>query len=105
LHGVAAKPYKASKFEKAPQKIVAKQVSARYTPEAKTWVKIKNREHSQAVGGGFLRPAKGSGEMTDEARIAAWLDALKRDPHFSGEDLPLTSPTLEEAPAAELSAQ
>jgi hypothetical protein len=25
--------------------------------------------------------------MTDEARIAARLDALKRDPHFSGEDL------------------
>jgi ATP-dependent DNA ligase len=30
--------------------IVAKQVSARYTPEATTWVKIKNREYSQAVG-------------------------------------------------------
>jgi ATP-dependent DNA ligase len=30
--------------------IVAKQASARYTPEAKTWVKIKNREYSQAIG-------------------------------------------------------
>ena len=29
--------------------IVAKQASARYTPEATTWVKIKNREYSQAV--------------------------------------------------------
>src|SRR5215469_16785303 len=29
--------------------IVAKQASARYTPEA-TWVKIKNRQYSQAVG-------------------------------------------------------
>jgi ATP-dependent DNA ligase len=30
--------------------IVAKQANARYTPEATTWVKIKNREYSQAVG-------------------------------------------------------
>ena len=30
--------------------IVAKQASAYYTPEATTWVKIKNREYSQAVG-------------------------------------------------------
>jgi bifunctional non-homologous end joining protein LigD len=30
--------------------IVAKQASARYTPEATTWVKIKNRAYSQAVG-------------------------------------------------------
>ena len=29
---------------------VAKQASARYTPEATTWVKIKNREYCQAVG-------------------------------------------------------
>jgi hypothetical protein len=29
---------------------VAKQASARYTPEATTWVKIKNRQYSQAVG-------------------------------------------------------
>ena len=27
-----------------------KQASARYTPEATTWVKIKNRQYSQAVG-------------------------------------------------------
>jgi ATP-dependent DNA ligase len=30
--------------------IVAKQASAHYTPEATTWVKIKNRQYSQAVG-------------------------------------------------------
>jgi len=30
--------------------IVAKQASARYTPEATTWVKIKNRQYSQAIG-------------------------------------------------------
>ena len=30
--------------------IVAKQANARYTPEATTWVKIKNRAYSQAVG-------------------------------------------------------
>jgi ATP-dependent DNA ligase len=30
--------------------IVAKQASARYTPGATTWVKIKNREYIQAVG-------------------------------------------------------
>jgi ATP-dependent DNA ligase len=30
--------------------IVAKQASAGYTPDATTWVKIKNRQHSQAAG-------------------------------------------------------
>ena len=30
--------------------VVAKQASATYTPEATTWVKIKNRQYSQAVG-------------------------------------------------------
>ena len=30
--------------------VVAKQASAAYTPEATTWVKIKNRQYSQAVG-------------------------------------------------------
>jgi ATP-dependent DNA ligase len=30
--------------------IVAKQVAGLYTPEATTWVKIKNRAYSQAVG-------------------------------------------------------
>ena len=30
--------------------VVAKQASAKYTPEAKTWVKIKNWQYSQAVG-------------------------------------------------------
>lgn len=29
---------------------VAKQASARYTPDATTWVKIKNRQYSQAAG-------------------------------------------------------
>ena len=30
--------------------VVAKQASAKYTPEATTWVKIKNRQYSQALG-------------------------------------------------------
>jgi hypothetical protein len=30
--------------------VVAKQASAKYRPEATTWVKIKNRQYSQAVG-------------------------------------------------------
>ena len=30
--------------------VVAKQASAAYTPEATTWVKIKNRQYSQAAG-------------------------------------------------------
>jgi len=30
--------------------VVAKQAGARYTPDATTWVKIKNRLYSQAVG-------------------------------------------------------
>ena len=36
--------------ERDMEGVVAKQASARYTPEATTWVKIKNREYSQAVG-------------------------------------------------------
>ena len=35
------------------QGVVAKQASASYTPEATTWVKIKNRHHGQAI---FKRP-------------------------------------------------
>ena len=35
--------------ERDMEGIVAKQASARYTPAATTWVKIKNREYSQAV--------------------------------------------------------
>jgi bifunctional non-homologous end joining protein LigD len=31
--------------------VVAKQASARYTPEATTWVKIKNQHYSQAGSG------------------------------------------------------
>src|SRR5262252_7610242 len=30
--------------------IVAKQASARYTPDSTSWIKIKNRQYSQAVG-------------------------------------------------------
>jgi len=30
--------------------VVAKQAAAKYTPEATTWVKIKNRQYSQAIG-------------------------------------------------------
>jgi ATP-dependent DNA ligase len=30
--------------------VVAKQANGRYTPERTTWVKIKNRQYSQAVG-------------------------------------------------------
>jgi hypothetical protein len=36
--------------ERDMEGVVAKQASASYTPEATTWVKIKNREYSQAVG-------------------------------------------------------
>ena len=30
--------------------VVAKQATAKYTPDATTWVKIKNRHYSQAAG-------------------------------------------------------
>jgi ATP-dependent DNA ligase len=36
--------------ERDMEGVVAKQASAGYTPDATTWVKIKNREYSQAVG-------------------------------------------------------
>ena len=36
--------------ERDMEGVVAKQANARYTPEATTWVKIKNRQYSQAVG-------------------------------------------------------
>jgi ATP-dependent DNA ligase len=36
--------------ERDMEGIVAKQASARYTPETTTWVKIKNREYGQAIG-------------------------------------------------------
>src|SRR5215813_14932891 len=36
--------------ERDMEGVVAKQASARYTPETTTWVKIKNRQYSQAVG-------------------------------------------------------
>ena len=36
--------------ERDMEGVVAKQASARYTPEATTWLKIKNRAYSQAAG-------------------------------------------------------
>jgi bifunctional non-homologous end joining protein LigD len=36
--------------ERDMEGVVAKQASASYTPEATTWVKIKNRAYSQAIG-------------------------------------------------------
>jgi ATP-dependent DNA ligase len=36
--------------ERDMEGVVAKQVSARYTPEATTWVKIKDRAYCQAIG-------------------------------------------------------
>jgi bifunctional non-homologous end joining protein LigD len=36
--------------ERDMEGVVAKQVSASYTPESTTWVKIKNRAYSQAIG-------------------------------------------------------
>jgi len=40
----------ASLCDRDMEGIVAKQANARYTPEATTWVKIKNRQYSQAIG-------------------------------------------------------
>jgi L,D-peptidoglycan transpeptidase YkuD (ErfK/YbiS/YcfS/YnhG family) len=36
--------------DKDMEAVAAKQTSAKYTPEATTWVKIKNRWYNQAVG-------------------------------------------------------
>ena len=36
--------------ERDMEGIVAIQTSAGYTPDATTWVKIKNRQYSQAIG-------------------------------------------------------
>jgi len=36
--------------ERDMEGVVAKQATASYTPDATPWVKIKNREYSQAVG-------------------------------------------------------
>jgi ATP-dependent DNA ligase len=36
--------------ERDTEGIVSKEARAGYTPEATSWVKIKNREYSQAVG-------------------------------------------------------
>jgi len=48
--------------ERDMEGVVAKQASAKYTPEATSWVKIKNREYSQAVGREdfFQRPKAGT---------------------------------------------
>jgi ATP-dependent DNA ligase len=52
--------------ERDMEGVVAKQGSASYTPEATTWVKIKNREYSQAVG----REAVGREDFFDRRRAA-----------------------------------
>src|SRR5215472_8118186 len=45
--------------ERDMEGVVAKQASAKYTPEATTWVKIKDRQYSQAVGReDFFQPPK-----------------------------------------------
>ena len=45
--------------DKDMEGVVAKQASARHTPETTTWVKIKNRAYSQAVGREeFFHPQK-----------------------------------------------
>jgi len=36
--------------EQETEGIVAKQAAASYTPDATTWVKIKNRQYSRTVG-------------------------------------------------------
>jgi len=48
--------------ERDMEGVVAKQASAKYTPEATTWVKIKNRQYSQAVGReDFFQPTSRNG--------------------------------------------
>src|SRR5262249_12804614 len=37
-------------WERDMEGVVAKQASTKYTPEATSWVKIKNRQYTQAVG-------------------------------------------------------
>jgi bifunctional non-homologous end joining protein LigD len=57
--------------ERDMEGIVAKQASARYTPEATTWVKIKNREYSQAVGReDFFGRRKGRRKLFSEDPLA-----------------------------------
>ena len=46
----AARTFSRVSYDRDMEGVVAKQASARYTPEATTWVKIKNRHYSQAVG-------------------------------------------------------
>jgi len=42
--------------------VVAKQATAKYTSEATTWVKIKNRQYRQAIGrADFFNRPKGDG--------------------------------------------
>jgi ATP-dependent DNA ligase len=48
--------------ERDMEGVVAKQATAKYTPDATTWVKIKNRQYSQAVGReDFFGPPKAPG--------------------------------------------
>jgi ATP-dependent DNA ligase len=54
--------------ERDMEGIVAKLASAEYTPEAMTWVKIKNRKYSQAVGrADFFDRRK-----ANSSRVAIW---------------------------------
>ena len=48
--------------------IVAKQAAGLYTPEATTWVKIKNPAYSQARSAGTLSTAGGHGKAFKSAR-------------------------------------
>jgi bifunctional non-homologous end joining protein LigD len=49
-YGPVPPDLRAGLCERDMEGVVAKQASASYTPEATTWVKIKNRAYSQAAG-------------------------------------------------------
>src|SRR5215472_10717732 len=56
--------------ERDMEGVVAKQASARYTPEATTWIKIKNRQYSQAVGReDFFQPTSRNGRVMDSRLV------------------------------------
>jgi bifunctional non-homologous end joining protein LigD len=54
--------------EREMEGVIAKQASAGYTPEATTWVKIKNREYSQAVGRADFFNGRGSASASAPGR-------------------------------------
>ena len=55
--------------------VVAKQATARYTPDATTWVKIKNREYySQDRARGLLRPP-------EDPKVAVLFDGSRGIPN------------------------